>query len=367
MSPNATRLGLAEHQSKETYAPQAVLSGRAAKRCLALAGVTVAAMIPLTESTSKAQAQSVNTYTCPGAKVAYKDQPQQQFDTAVECLINAERAERGRNLLPHSDILARAALWHSQDMTDRKYFSDDALEPSPHGKTELDRVQKAAVELTGSLMVRNNDGKPYTLAGVIEDIVTINRFHTPDDVIGLYMDSPGHCDNLMEMLSNSMASGTSRDKLNSAGTNTILFTKDISGLREFPKTCKMIANINDPLYKPNKSQRLQTNLKLKKINTKNGKRLQVNIDIDDLNASGGDKNHNAPIEEGTAVALQIKRKVGNAAFKTVLKNTFRVDDKGRARTSIAIPQKTKWSAEVWYKLAKDKRFNAVAYAASAKK
>lgn len=367
MSPNATRLGLAEHQSKETYTPQSVLSGRAAKRCLALAGVTVAAMIPLTESTSKAQAQSANTYTCPGAKVAYKDQPQPQFDAAVECVVNAERAERGLNILPHSDVLALASLWHSQDMTNRGYFSDIAPEPTPHGPTQGDRIQAASQKLTGGPLTAPDTGREYTIFDTFQDIVVTDEFGSPTNVVGSYMNSPGHCGNLMELLSTSIGSGTSNIKRDNDSNNTILFTLASSGTRAFPETCNMLANIDDPLYKPDTSQNLQVNLKTKKISTKNGKRLQINIDVDNLKAPNGDKNHDATIEAGTTVALQIKRKVGNTAFRTVLRNTFKVDQKGRAKTSVSVPSKSKWKAEVWYKLAKEKRFNAVAYAASAKK
>jgi uncharacterized protein YkwD len=361
---NTTRL--AEYKSTETYAPQGVLSGRAARRCLAVAGVTVAAMISFTESTSKAQAQSANVYTCPGAKVAFKDQPQQQFDAAVECIINAERAERGRSVLPHSNILAKAAIWHSQDMTDRNYFSDIAPDPSPHGTMQSDRIQKAAIELTGSPLIAPDIGRPYSDGTTIQDIVGNDKFSSPNNVVGAYMNSGGHCNNLMEMLSTSMGSGTSNDKKNSDGTNTILFTLSHSGPREWPKTCKMIASIDDPLYKPNTSQRLKTNLKLKKISTKKGKRLQVNIDVDDLNAPGVDKKHDAPIEKGTAVSLQIKRKVGKTAFKTVLKKTFKVNEKGRARTSIAVPKKSKWEAIINYKIPTAKRWTWAAYTASTK-
>lgn len=366
MSPNTAKLGLAEHQSKESYAPQGVLSGRAAKRCLALAGVTVAAMVPLTESTSEAQAQSANAYTCPGAKVAYKDQPQQQFDTAVECVVNAERAERGLNILPHSDVLALASLWHSQDMTNRRYFSDDAPSPSPHGSGQADRIQNAAQQLIGGPLIAPDTGKSYTIFNTFQDIVTTTTQDIPLSVVGRYMNSPGHCGNLMEMTSTSVGSGTSNSTKNIDSNNTLLFTLDDSGPRAFPTTCDMLANIGDPNYKPDTSQRLQVNLNTKKIKTKKGKRLQVKIDVDNLKAPNGDKNHDAAIDEGTAVALRIKRKVGKAAFKAILTKTYKVDSKGRAVTSIAVPKSTKWGVTIDYRVVPAKRWSWAAYASSAK-
>ena len=360
---------LVEHHKSEDYAPQGVLSGRAARRCLAVAGVTVAAMIPFTESTSEAQAQSANTYICPGAKVAFKDQPQPQFDTAVECVVNAERAERGLSSLTHSDILGKAAMWHSQDMVNRNYFSHEAPAPSNYGIRPDQRVQAAAQDLTGGLLIDSHTNEPYSPGSIGEVITQPNNNASPIENVNVYMSSVPHCNTLLNTNISGMGSGTYIDGAK-VGKNTINFT-DFIGVAYYKydsDSCKPLARIEDPIYKtPDAKSNLQVNLKTKKVSTKNGKRLQVKIDVDDLKAPGGDKKHNAPIESGTAVALQIKRKVGNAAFKTVLKNTFSVDNKGRAVTSIAVPSKSKWKAEVWYKLAKEKRFNAVAYAASTKK
>lgn len=348
----------------DRYAPQGVLGKRAAKRCLALAGVTVAAMGSLAESTSEAQAQSANVYTCPGAKVAYKDQPQKQFDTAVECVVNAERSERGLLVAQNHPTLGLAALRHSQDMTERGYFSHEEPEPSRYGKYWSNRVTLAAKEMNADII---NSPRAFVDGG--EVIFSSINTTLPKNVVEWYLKSSGHCDTIMRNVLLYQGSGTSEGS-NNVINNTINLV-DIQKDSPSPSSMQicglnnigLIANIQDPIYKPSViNPTLQVNLKTKKINTKKGKRLQVNIDVDDLKAPGGDKNHDTPIEKGTAVAIQIKRKVGNTAFKTVLRKTIKVDSKGRARTSVSVPRRTRWQIEVWHKLSTDKRFNSVAYA-----
>jgi uncharacterized protein YkwD len=95
--------------------------------------------------------------------------------SAVLCLVNEQRTSRGLNALEQDDVLQRAAQAHSVDMVLRGFFDH----VNPDGDDPFDRMRAAGYE--------------FSSAG--ENIAA--GYETPADVMRGWMNSPGHCENVL--------------------------------------------------------------------------------------------------------------------------------------------------------------------------
>lgn len=303
MNTNATRLGLAEHQSKETYAPQGVLGHRAAKRCLALAGVTVVAMIPLTESTSEAQAQSANTYTCPGARIEYQNHSEAEHVRAAECVLNAAREYAGSTQLTHSPEIEERAFNYS-------------------------RI--AAENNSWYLPI---DGGPQGGGGPIT---------TPLDHIAIHLETFGSCKRILSRAATTMGLGIAQVPKSPYNYYTTI-VDPISNKQESFDICESSSkedafedSIVDPLYTPPapSKQILEINdVKIKKLKKNT---IRISADIDD--EQYGKKK---PIPDKIKVRVDARRWVNDKRLKTLTKYVIS-DSEGRVSTTIPISTAKKW-------------------------
>ena len=97
------------------------------------------------------------------------------FESRVIDLVNAERAAHGLKSLSYDPDLAAAARLHSQDMGIRDYFSHDSLDGTKFYERIID------------------EGYTYNLCG--ENIAAGSA--TPEDVVDVWMNSPGHRANIL--------------------------------------------------------------------------------------------------------------------------------------------------------------------------
>jgi uncharacterized protein YkwD len=128
-------------------------------------------------------------YTCEGDEG--DDWPQDWI--SAECrvleLVNERRAQGAHcgseGTFPPADPLSmqpqlrEAARLHSQDMGERDYFSHDSPD-GPNGDDLLERVEAAG----------------YTNWSFIGENIAAGQ-DSPDDIMDGWMDSPGHCSNIM--------------------------------------------------------------------------------------------------------------------------------------------------------------------------
>lgn len=94
---------------------------------------------------------------------------------ATLCLINQERTSRGLSPLASNAILAKAALGHSKDMVDLRYFAHDSRD----GRTVGDRLRAAGY-------ARWNASAGENLAW------GAGKKGTPAAIVRAWMASPGH-------------------------------------------------------------------------------------------------------------------------------------------------------------------------------
>ncbi len=125
-----------------------------------------------------AQAQSA----CEGAGDQVTARTLGQARSAVRCLLNEERTQRGVRPLRGSELLKAAATRHSLDMVSRTYFSHDG----PQGSTLVARVTR-----TGYI----NPRVGWTVG---ENIGWgSGELGTPKAMVKAWMASPGHKANLL--------------------------------------------------------------------------------------------------------------------------------------------------------------------------
>ena len=100
-----------------------------------------------------------------------------QAYNAVLCLVNRERARRGLRALRRSEKLTRAAVGHSADMVNRRYFAHASLD----GETARQRVLRTGY-FGGSA------------AGVVEEALAVGweQLATPRALVSNLMRSPSH-------------------------------------------------------------------------------------------------------------------------------------------------------------------------------
>ncbi len=103
-----------------------------------------------------------------------------QTQRATLCLVNARRAEAGLAPLSSSATLTRAALAHSEDMGERRFFAHDA----PDGTEPAERIAAAGYPRTG-VSVGENLAWGEETAG------------TPEEFVEGWMNSPGHRANIL--------------------------------------------------------------------------------------------------------------------------------------------------------------------------
>lgn len=149
-----------------------------AEECFATAACTreaIEACVPMPDGGMATDGGSGGDW--PTGWVAYEDR--------VLELVNAERA-RGATCggtsysavgpLAMDEQLRQAARGHSEDMATRGYFDHN----TPEGTTPWDRIRAAA----------------YTGGGPLGENIAAGQ-STPEEVVRAWMDSPGHCVNIM--------------------------------------------------------------------------------------------------------------------------------------------------------------------------
>ncbi len=145
-------------------------------RAFALAGLLAALFVGL-HAAAPARAEACSA-TCASITSASST----TLEHATVCLINHERAQRGRGRLTVSSRLSKAAARHSADMARRNYFSH----VSPAGSTFLTRIKR-----TGYL----NGARSWSAA---ENIAWGSGEHgTPRSIVRAWMRSSGHRANIL--------------------------------------------------------------------------------------------------------------------------------------------------------------------------
>jgi uncharacterized protein YkwD len=114
---------------------------------------------------------------CARAASVADDATLAQAVDSVLCLVNSERAKRGRSPLHASRQLTRAARAHSRGMVTRRYFSH----VSPGGAGVRQRVMRA-----GYATWRNACKVGETIAWGTEELAT------PAELVASFMESAGH-------------------------------------------------------------------------------------------------------------------------------------------------------------------------------
>ena len=116
---------------------------------------------------------------CAGSRLEPSPANEARVKAATLCLLNAQRARTGAQPLSENEMLQRAAERHSLDMVKRKFFehrNPDGVEPA------------ARIVRTGypPIMIGENLGW-----GEEEE-------STPAEMVRLWMESPGHRENLLK-------------------------------------------------------------------------------------------------------------------------------------------------------------------------
>ncbi len=120
--------------------------------------------------------------TCANADLVPTSENLQLIAAATLCLVNHQRAIRGEHPLRDNAKLDSSATHHSQDMIAANYYEHT----SPTGETALDRIMASGYVSRGS---GYEIGENIDLGGGI--------FATPAAIVGAWMNSPGHRDNIL--------------------------------------------------------------------------------------------------------------------------------------------------------------------------
>ena len=117
---------------------------------------------------------------CPGALDVPTESNASETEGATLCLLNVRRADAGLRPLSSSRTLDRAALAHSEDMGERRFFAHD----TPDGVEPAERIVAAGYPRNG-VTVGENLASGVETAG------------TPEEIVDGWMDSPGHRANIL--------------------------------------------------------------------------------------------------------------------------------------------------------------------------
>src|SRR3954452_9681423 len=126
-----------------------------------------------------APAAGASAASCPGADTAISSATLDSAKTTVLCIVNAERDARGLPTLVENDKLALAAQRHTDDMVARNFFSHFAPLPTVFGVDPGARISAAGYDW-------QSYGENITIGQV-----------TPREVMTDWLQSPGHCQNLL--------------------------------------------------------------------------------------------------------------------------------------------------------------------------
>ena len=138
-----------------------------------LAAIAVVAVIPTPDASAAA---------CPGADTVPTSANAAQIRSATLCLLNSERAERGRKPLRVNAGLALAGKRHARDMVRRRYFAHQ----SRAGRSFDQRIRRTGYlrGARGATMGENLGWGSGSLA-------------TPRAMVRSWMTSPGHRANVL--------------------------------------------------------------------------------------------------------------------------------------------------------------------------
>ena len=158
-------------------------------RTLILALLAVALLAPTGATAEgkrkhhRAPAPAKVTQDCPDADLEPTGDNQGRIRTAILCLHNQIRAERGLPRLRENKRLRKAAVGHSRNMVAKKYFEHT----TPTGVTMVDRILKARY-------VREDQG--WMLG---ENLAWgTGSYATPRGAVQAWMESPGHRANILK-------------------------------------------------------------------------------------------------------------------------------------------------------------------------
>jgi uncharacterized protein YkwD len=149
---------------------------------------TTTTKAPATPSTTKAPAPPPKTTTTEDPEPAQPTATGGPAEDQVVNLVNAERADEGCGPLKVDDRITAAAQAHAEDMSANDYFSHD----SQDGRTFDQRIRNAGYPSPGA-----------------ENIAVGAR--TADQVMQMWMDSPGHRANILNCDLNTIGVGLDRD------------------------------------------------------------------------------------------------------------------------------------------------------------
>ncbi len=145
-------------------------------RPLALLAVSALAVLALAGPAFAAPAPCADATTLPGQA------SERVLAKATVCLVNRERTRRGMRALRVNRRLSQAALSHTEDMVEKRYFEH----VSKSGNSVVDRLLS-----TGYLGGLRSWAVGENLAWGID------KLSTPRQTVTNWMDSPGHRANIL--------------------------------------------------------------------------------------------------------------------------------------------------------------------------
>lgn len=152
-------------------------------RCVALCVVLMAALLPgQAEAKARSSAKPRTAADCPGARAQVSMANLPAASRATTCLLNLERARRGRGYLSASSSLAGAAKFHSKEMVRDVYFDHRDAQ----GRGVADRSRRAGYPMRFRWHIGEN------LAWGTRTMAT------PASVVERWMESPGHRANVLD-------------------------------------------------------------------------------------------------------------------------------------------------------------------------
>ena len=155
--------------------------------------ITLLTALVLVPATTVAEGRKARaSHECANADLEATKDNLREIRAAIVCLHNQVRAQRGLPALRENKRLRKAALGHSRDMVEDRYFEHT----TPKGVTMVDRILSARY-------VRDDEG--WTLG---ENLVWgTGSFGTPRGAVDAWMDSPGHRANLLRRAFREMGVG----------------------------------------------------------------------------------------------------------------------------------------------------------------
>jgi uncharacterized protein YkwD len=173
-----------------------------------LAAIAALAAIALLMASAPSALAADSQAPCADAHVAITQAQPAQMRVAVLCLVNQQRTAHGLPKLTPSDKLDRAAQGWTDSMVDSDEFT--------HGSAFMDRISAT--------------GFDWTTVG--ENIAT--GYETPASVVRGWMNSPGHCANILDPAYREVGTGVSARRIPRASTEVGTWTQDFGRLMGQP-------------------------------------------------------------------------------------------------------------------------------------